>query len=110
MRTSLRPAVQAAISAHELLKPHFTAAELHSLVQELGDQVRATQRGDLARVEAMLSRQVKSDCESPGRSRLSERSRHWASGGEGASGKRTHPSARPPATAAFHATISVRRT
>jgi hypothetical protein len=56
--TALRPTVQAAITATNLLKPFFPEPDLGELVKELLGQVKASAQGDLSRAEAMLVSQA----------------------------------------------------
>lgn len=57
-RTSLRPTVQAGITATKLLGPHFPDPDLGELINSLSGHVAAAGKGDLSRVEAMLVSQA----------------------------------------------------
>ena len=54
----LRPTIQSALTAFDLLKSQSAPVELDSLIQELGKQVKAAQQGDLSRTEAMMTTQA----------------------------------------------------
>jgi hypothetical protein len=57
-RTSLRPTVQAGITATQLLDPYFAEPDLNELVNALSGHVAAAGKGDLSRAEAMLVSQA----------------------------------------------------
>lgn len=57
-RGLLEPGTQAALTAYALLTPSYADLELSPLVDELADQVKATNSGDMARMEAMLTTQA----------------------------------------------------
>lgn len=57
-KIALRPSVRAAATTQSYSKPQFGNADLTTLVEELGAQISAVNRGDLQRPEAMLIAQA----------------------------------------------------